>query len=476
MRNLVGAVCVVLGACAQTQPADLAIRGATVVDMIDGSLHFDQTILVKGDRITAVGPVDEVAVPNATVVVDGTNGYVIPGLWDMHVHLFNNLSRRPPNEWYFPLLIANGVTGVREMWTRLDQTQTLDRWRREILAGRLVGPHIAAAGALVDGPASWLPTADTVTSASEARRFVRRAKAAGMDFIKVYSHLSRESYFAIADEARRLGIDVAGHIPLRVSAREAADAGQRSNEHLLQIQEACSSHAEDILEERARFYAGTYSADEEDVLLDRQLALAIDTRDAQACASVLRYLGRRGLWQVPTLVNERRWFLGVNGAVADRRSVYVPAAERRAWTRGYGRYRWESEAQRRRWRSTLNLVGTLAHEGVGILAGTDLGHPFVYPGFSVHDELALLVEAGLTPLEALRAATLSPARYLGRTDDHGAVEAGHLADLVLLNANPLEDIRNTREIRAVVADGRLYRRADLDRLLADAEAHASTGR
>jgi cytosine/adenosine deaminase-related metal-dependent hydrolase len=464
----------------------LAITSVTVLDVAEGALRPHQTVILSGDRIAAVGDADAVEVPAGAVVIDGSGSYLIPGLWDMHVHLFNQVSQRPPNLWYFPLFVANGVTGVREMWTMPADAAVLGDWRARMAAGTLLAPRIAAAGALVDGPGSLWPTSERVATAEDARRFVRDVHRAGLDFVKVYSYLPREAYFAVLEEAARLGLPAAGHIPLRVRAGEAAAAGQRSNEHLEQMREACSTRETEILKERERLYARKYTVEEDDSLWEHHKRLTLDTFDESVCRAVAERLAAAPLWQVPTLVNERRWYLG-NTDPEDPRLAYVPGHERRVWQEGYGSYGVVSEdlaamtysgpAEQlmRKWTSHLDLVRVLNRAGVPFLAGTDLGGPYLYPGFSLHDELELLVEAGLSPLEALRAATLNPARYLEATDSLGTVAPGKLADLVLLSANPLEDIRNTRRIAAVVLNGRYLDRAVLDRWLAEAERAAEGG-
>ena len=466
-------------------PQPLALTHVTVVDVRDGSLHRDQTVIIRGERITAAGAAGETTVPDAARVIHGRGRYLIPGLWDMHVHLFNQVSRRPPNLWHFPLFIANGVTGVREMWTRTADAATLADWRGRIAAGDMLGPRIRAAGALVDGRRSWWPTAAHVETADEAGRFVQDVRRSGLDFVKVYSNLSREAYFAILSEARRVGLPVAGHIPMLVRGTEAAEAGQRSNEHLHQVLEACSTAERQILEERQRLYARAFTAAEDDELWDRHEDLRARTYDENTCSRIARQLAAAGQWQVPTLVNARRWFFGrMDTHDSDAGLAYVSSDERRVWREGYAKYgvrsselasltsSAERDEKMRRWKATLAVVRTLRGNGVPLLAGTDLGGPYIYPGFSLHDEIALLVDAGLTPVEALQTATVNPARFLNLTDSLGTVEPGKLADLVLLDANPLENIRNTQKIAAVVLNGRYLDRRALDDLLASASRAA----
>jgi imidazolonepropionase-like amidohydrolase len=468
-------------AAAQT----LAFTGVTVIDVEDGSAKPGMTVIVIGDRITNVGPTDLVSIPAGTRAIDGRGQYLVPGLWDMHVHLFNQVSGRPPNEWYFPLLIANGVTGVREMWTRPSNRPILESWRARATTGTLLTPRIAAVGALVDGPASRWPTSDRVGTADEARRAVREIHEAGLDFVKVYDMLPREAYFAITEEARRLGLPVAGHVPTLIRTEEAIAAGQRTAEHLLQIRESCSTREEEILRERALLHSRAHATVEDDSLWERHERIKTETFDRARCAEVARRLAAGSMWQVPTLVNERRWYLGRAPEYRhDTRLRYVPANERKVWEDGYAAYGIASDdlasmtylgspaELAQRWAVAQKVVEVLGTEGVPVLAGTDLGGPYIFPGFSLHDELAFLVKAGLTPLAALRAATLNPARFLGSTDSLGTIAAGKLADLVLLAGNPLVDIRNTRRINAVMLRGRLLDRASLDELQREAERAA----
>lgn len=454
------------------QETVIVIHDVTVVDLTEGVLVPGQTVLVVGTRIRAIGHTDSVAVPPDADVLDGSGGYLIPGLVDAHVHLFNNVSRRPPNAWALPLFVAHGVTGVREMWTETASLAEVGAWRRDVEDGVLVAPRVLAAGALVEGTGVRTPNMPTVDTADEGRQFVRAASEEGFDFVKVYSHLAPDVYAAIVDEARAVGLPVDGHVPLRVRATEAARAGQRTNEHLQQVREACTPIEDRLMEERETFYDRPYDEEAEWPFLDAQVHRTAAEFDEPTCVRVAGALAEAGQWQVPTLVNERRWFLGAPpGWDRPSRAAVLPASERDAWERSAARggetYEGDSLSLQRGWAATLHVVGVLGRVGANILVGTDFGAPFVFPGASVHEEMGLLVQSGLTPLQALRAATINPARALGLADALGTVEAGKLADLVLLDANPLDRISNTRAIRAVVLGGRVLQRPDLDALLGE---------
>jgi hypothetical protein len=273
---------------------------------------------------------------------------------------------------------------------------------------------------------------------------------------------------------------VVGHIPVQVSVLESLRAGQRTNEHLYQIREACTPIERQLIDERRQFYTHvkpqTKGTDAEFAFLDKQVHRTAMAYDEQTCLAVARALAEAGQWQVPTLWNERRWFFGVSPELAnDARLAYLPPDERAWWKKEYEKgdftYSGDANLLRQGWEATLRVVDVLARSGVGIMVGTDFGGAYIFPGYSVHKEMEMLVEAGLTPLQALQAATINPVRYLGKTDSLGTVAAGKIADLVILSANPLEDIRNTTNIEAVILDGRLLMRDQLDALLAAAKTN-----
>jgi imidazolonepropionase-like amidohydrolase len=468
----VTAVAWLAAGCSAVAPANLAIRHATVVDVTDGSLAPDRTVLITGDRITAIGPVDEVDVPDRAEVVDAGGGYLVPGLWDMHVHIARDVDRA------FPLLLAYGVTGVRNMNPGMDSA--IERTRdveQQLASGAVSGPRWIAGGPTVDGdpPVSTRPI--VVHDEAEGRAAVDTLADAGMDFVKVYENVPRHAYFAIADQARRRGIPVVGHLPFRVRPEEAAAAGQRTFEHLRGMEWGCSSDAEALREETDRVIEtiATMSPADQVMTVSRHTRALYESWDQARCEATADAYRRHGAAVVPTLIQFHQPAYA-DEALSDPAMVrFVPESERQEWedmmTSQLGRAVRADLAVavpvRERTVKLLNAAG------VTILSGTDVGGGgpiLLVPGASLHDELALLAESGLSALDALRAATLEPARVLGMADSFGTVEVGRLADLALLDANPLEDIRNTRTITAVVANGRLYRRADLDRLLAEAEA------
>jgi hypothetical protein len=478
VKNLGSILCLLLCVSAQPQSRVVAIRGVTVVDVRDGSLHPEYTVIVAGNRISAVGPVDGVAVPNDAEIVEAAGSYLVPGLWDMHVHSVANvavdssIASVAAQDWHFPLFLAHGVTGVRNMNDGTgDLSLTLSKSvRRRLAEGDLRGPpRFLTAGPSIDGDPPLGSNAVVVRTEAEARAAVQRLVSNGANLVKVYENLSREAYFAIMDEARRKRIPVDGHVPFRVTPEEAANAGQRTVEHPDALAAGCSNAAEAERKRFADFLTGYGGLPDMEKFLAqfRHVRALYDSRDPAACASAIEAYRRIGLAVTADLVAYHHVVHAEQVLSDAARMRLVPPAIRRNWETRLG-----SEAFRE-FQSILRPIPALElknvhlfnEAGVLLLAGTDVGVPFQVPGIGLHVELERLVEAGLSPLEALRTATLNPARVLEMADSLGTIEPGKLADMVLLDANPVKDIRNTQKIRAVVADGRLYRRADLDQLL-----------
>jgi imidazolonepropionase-like amidohydrolase len=392
-----------------------AITHVTVIDGTGASPQTDMTVITTGRHITAVRK-STAADSRLRTAINGRGKFVIPGLVDMHVHIFNYVSHRTPNEWWLRLFVANGVTAVRDMWTKTADMPAVGRWRRLQATGQLVAPRIAAVGLDVDGPGGkWAHAVDIVNTTADAGGKVRAARVGGIDFVKTLSSLSRETYFAIAQESRKIGIPFAGHVPFLVGADEAAKAGQRSMEHMNQILETCSAHSVELFQVPGKGWNGTY---------DRMM---LDTQDRHKCQLLYSLLASTNTWQVPTLALYRgqRHTEALSLAGNDVRLRYVPQDEQRRWLPFLtARTRISSEDREtddRVWRAYNEVVRQMHDAAVPIMAGTDVGNEYLFPGFSLHDELALLVGAGLTPMEALQTATRNPAAFLRTLDSVGTV-------------------------------------------------------
>ncbi len=456
------------------QSAPLAFTRVTVIDATGAPAKSEMTVVITGERITAIGKADSVRIPRGAQVIKAAGKYLIPGLWDMHAHPHLN-SRQ-----FFPLFalhlyLVNGVTGLRDTFGPLEAQQ---QWRKAIGVGAVIAPRMFLAGPLVDGPKPAFAGSIAVSNAEEGRQAVISLKRRGADFVKVYDLLPREAYFAIADEAKKQGIPFAGHVPATVTAAEASDAGQRSIEHLTDVAVSCSTDQEAL---QKALTAGLLKEDNSTAIRDLTVTetRALETYDREKCIALAQRFVKNDTWHDPTLVTLRvNAFINDESFLNDARLRYIPRALREEWNPKNSEFSKaltaeEIAAAKRAFPTFLKIVGEMHRAGVRFLTGTDApAVPYCFPGFSLHDELALFVEAGLSPMEALQTATLNPARYLGLSDSLGTIEKGKIADLVLLDANPLVDIHNTKKIDSVIVRGRLLTREARQRMLAEVEAAA----
>lgn len=435
----------------------LAITRVTVIDATGSPPQLDMTVVVKRGRIVALGRAGKTAIPKGAQVIEATGKFLIPGLWDMHVHTAATLRPAGNREIFFPLFIAHGVTGIRDMGGFVPE---LSRWRDEIESGAALGPRMVFSGSMLDGPPG--PISLATRNEESARQAVDYLKRHGADFIKVQGLLSREAYFAIAAEAKKRNMPFAGHVPDPVTALEASKAGQASIEHLTRVLQSCAINEE----EQADGWRG--------------LEHLLDSYSEEKAAALFAAFVKNKTWHCPTLVWEHGYFfINESDFLHDTRLKYIPDSwEEQIWKKFRsdslkGRTAQDAQNGRRRFEKELEVVGSMQRAGVGILAGTDTAAPYVFPGFSLHEELQWLVKAGLTPMEALQAATRNPARFLKLDGSLGTIEKGKLADLVLLEANPLDDIRNTQRIAAVIARGKYLDKQALNALLDRAATAAS---
>jgi cytosine/adenosine deaminase-related metal-dependent hydrolase len=438
---VVASILMACAAIAAAQPTAIAVTGVTLIDGT-GAPPRVVTVVVEGDRVAAISRPDRERIPAGATIVDGRGKYLIPGLWDMHVHI----GGYEEGTKLLPRLVAHGIMGVRDMASPVDD---ILRLRREIADGTVPGPQIVAAGPILQGPLpfSTPPLVRTMADA-DAKPVIDDLHAKGVDFIKVGDTLTRDGYFGIAIEARRRGVPFAGHLPVSVTALEAARAGQRSIEHFgsagfRNVLIACSSTEAALMSEvrtaLARALAGGPSPEE---TLDRAAFLTrlVETYDRRKAAALFGAFKRHRTWQVPTLVALR--------SVWDARRARLDADDATASDRAATR--------------TIEMFADMRKAGVQVMAGSD--RPISTGVPPLHDELVALVRAGMTPLEALQASTRNAAVFLGRNADEGTVEVGKKARLLVLDADPLGDITNTRRVAAVVLNGRLIAGADLQKL------------
>jgi imidazolonepropionase-like amidohydrolase len=461
-----------LNAQPATDSSELLIVHVTVIDGSGAPPRPDMTVQLQDGRIQSLTASGEHEIPASPRVIDGRGKFLIPGLWDMHVHML----RKGRPEAYFPLLIANGITGIRDMGGDMPFAE-INRLRDEIAAGTRLGPRIFAPGPLLDGPYPTLPgITRVVRNADEAYAAVVDLKQQGADFIKVYNRLPREAYFTLAATAKAQGIPFAGHVPYAVSAREASNEGQKSFEHLFNILFACSDRENELMSEKARALASD-DIGERTALRQQYLQTVLQSYNPEKARALFALFAKNGTWQTPTLIQRRAYVFPPTALADDPRMRLIPLSLRWRWDpkqdgRIQGRSAEWQEIERRFYDKDRALIAPMRSAGVRFLAGTDSPDGFAFPGFSLHEELAQLVDAGLTPMEALQAATRNAADYFGLTDT-GIIAPQKRADLVLLDSDPLTDIRNTQRIAAVVVGGRYLSREMLQRMLDDAAIAAA---
>ena len=442
------------------------LKHVNIIDVKGSPVQRDMTITIKGNRIISIEKTSKAKIPQNSLIIDAKDKYLIPGLWDMHVHVFNNISKTPADTNDFSLYIANGVTGIREMWTKMESMPEVNRWRKQAYELPGTVPRIGAVGTMVDGfPSQW-PNSDTATMEAGARQIVQQIKAAGIDFVKVYNRLPRKAYFAIADECKKQNISFAGHVPNRILLKEAADAGQRSIEHLtgsrIIFDDDCSIFAEEVKKE----LPDSILVSSPSVPIMEQV---LELCDKEKALALFRHMAEKNVWHCPTMVLYKRFATDSLIVVNDPRLKYISPSEKELWKKETG--------PRLRKKPSGNYLGRalaqvlqMKQAGIQFLAGTDFDNHYLYPGFSLHDELQLFVDAGFSPLEALQTATFNPANFLGAIDSLGTIEKGKIADLVLLDANPLTDIHNTQKINAVFANGKYLSKETLQAMLDKAAA------
>ncbi len=458
-------IAVVASAQSPSPTPPIAITHVTLISPATSSVQPDATVIIEGDHIATVLIGAMIKMPGNTILIDGHGKFHVPGLWDMHVHTAFGDWFPGGRDIILPLFIANGVTGVRDMGSDLP---VLFAWRKEIAAGKIPGPRMVVSGPMLDAvlPSGKLrfPSSIAVTTPVSAVAAVDQLKSEGVDFIKVQSVISHDAYLAAAAETHKQNIPIVGHVPDKVRITEAIAAGQKSIEHLMGSFEGCSS-------EEQKFIDGQGNT-----------KLLLTTTDQKKCDAMIALLAKTQTWQCPTLAWQRGGtFLDQRDLKHDPLDKYVPAYWRDVtWKRFYDEmmpYLQKDPLPLRKeyFARNLQMVADMHRAGVPFLAGTDTAAGiYILPGFSLHDELANFVESGFTPMQALQTAISNPAKFFGTESTSGEIAKGKTADLVLLDADPLADIHNTKKISAVVANGHLYNRAALDALLlkaADAAKH-----
>lgn len=452
-------------------PTRLAVVGVTLIDGTGAPPRPRTTVLVTNGRITAIGPSDRVTIPAGTTRIDGTGRYMIPGLWDMHVHMTARAAARFSNgrpdymaaaDYYFPYFLASGVTGVRDM---SGQLADLKEMRRRVSAGQLDGPRMVVTGHKIGEREPVIPHGPKgYPDEASVRKAIQLLRENGADFVKL-EELRPDLYPVLFEAARQAQLPVVGHVPPNLGLARASNLGIRSVEHLMDVLVTTSADSGALREEILagiplwdRILIRLHKRQQWEVFR-RQIVHANATQDDANSAALMRTLVSNDTWMVPTLVANRDVMrLRPDTGLARWSTKLLPMElrmESRSWWRS------DKALASAQFNRQMQLVGQMQRSGVKLLAGTDAPGTARLPGESLIEELELMVQSGLTPAQALATATRSPAEFMGTADSLGTLATGKLADFVVLDANPMDRIGNLRQVAGVSVGGRYRSRVDL---------------
>jgi hypothetical protein len=451
--------------CKHTFTGDILIENVTIIDVESGNSIGNQDVVISGNKITNILRHGNNTI-EARTVIDGSNQYLIPGLWDMHEHMM----REPWYKSQMPLLRANGITGFREMWGDLKIANYVES---QIQKDSLPYFRFVASGHILDGKKTFWGGAIAAATTDTAIRIVDSLINAKADFIKVYSFLAPDVFYTIAKRCKEKNFPFAGHVPHTMWVTDVAEAGMTSMEHLYGfLTEACSNSdsAMALMKQSVTAFENG-NKEERKRMSGIYHSMVLNNFSKEKMKSIAKKLRANSTYIVPTLVMLRgQYFTNDTSFTNDVRLEYMSKETVDYWAEQKETdlaentgMQWQN--MRKRWYIEQQIMNILISEKVLIMAGTDADNPYVFPGFSLHDEMALYVECGMTPFEALRSATIVPVNFLKMSDSLGTIKKGKLADLVLLNANPLEDIKNTTKINTVIANGKLHEKSYIDSIL-----------
>jgi len=429
-------------ACSKPIEADLIVSNVNVINVENGEILNSQDVVIIGDSIAQITHHKRVNDYTTVNIIDATDKYLIPGLWDMHTHTWWGY------EDFYPLLLSNGITGVREMFGNMDVVNEIKRLTQ---SDSLISPDYISAGPIICGDPPSLRSCVVAKTPKEGREYVRQQKADGADFIKTYNMLKRDVYMAIADECKKQNIVMTGHIPFDVSLPTALKQNHKSIEHFYGILEYCCDTvglAKIDKERKGRFNYSEYI---------KRAKHVFETYNESRENEVIELLENSNTWVCPTYTVHLGYIRTYDYDLDDQRRYYLP--DYALWSSTDSVLsKTDSinlKVEQDYYNLMLKLSRKLRDRKIRFLAGSDYCNPFTYPGFSLHEELQIFVEeVGFSPLEALRSATINPAIYFNLEGELGTVEQGKRASLLLLNRNPLNDIKHTQEIEGVILRGK----------------------
>ena len=440
--------------CSQSvsEAYDLVILNAQIIDLQNASVAKDQWIGINGDRIAAIGKMSSVPATEGAQVLDAKGAYAMPGLWDNHVHFRGGDTLVAENKNLIPLLLAYGITTVRDAGG--DITHAVKEWQQLISEGSMIGPSIFTSGPKLDGPKPAWAGSIALADPEEVSKALDSLESIGVDYIKIYDgSLSKEVFYQIVRQSEARGLKVTGHMPLTADLMDAVDLGLDGTEHMYYVLKACSPLRDSLTALNLGY--GMMNA-------------LVDSYDPQLANSVFQIMAEKEVFVTPTL-----YIGGVLSGLATENhlgdSLYgligkgihqtyegrIKSAKRNTSSLSKSRGKLGEHFK--------SMILPMADAGVPILAGSDCGpyNSFVYPGASLHGELQALVEAGLSTRQALIASVVTGPQFVGKADDYGALTVGKIADILLLNSNPLDDIRNTQSMQALVKRGKIHTKEEL---------------
>jgi len=441
----------------------ICIENITTVDPTDG-LRGNQTVIIRDGKIFKIAPTAELKLSAKNQRIDGTGKYMIPGLWDSHVH-FAYIEALAPR--MFDLFLTYGITSVRDTGGEISFVR---KWKEAALANPTDAPRVMIAGPLLDGMPNVYDGSDpghpplSVGSGSveAVNALIARLDSIGVDFLKAYEMLTPEQFLAVMKLAKEKGYKVTGHVPLSMDVTSASNAGLNSMEHMRNLEISCASNADELLLQRRTMLAkGKNMAGGElrSSIHSAQREIAVRNYDERKADEILQVLLKNQTWQIPTMALNTGFTRRPYSQPEWQESFELLPDELRDQWRAAIQTSMNGETSPFRQEYTqwlLNMAGKIHEAGIPMMAGTDTPIGFLTPGLSLHEELIVLVEAGLSPQEAMKSATLNPARYFNLENELGSIKENMWADLVILDANPLENIRNTQKINAVVRQGKYY--------------------
>ncbi|WP_299110667.1 amidohydrolase family protein [uncultured Winogradskyella sp.] len=451
-----------------TIDADVVISNVNIIDVVTGDIEYSKDVFIKENRIIKIEPNSENKTHKETKIVEGSGKYLIPGLWDMHTHpddpeVWRMNPKTEEKDLLLPLFVVNGVTGIRDMAGDLNLVK---RWRRLSDNDSLLAPKIVAGGPLLDGPNPMWDGSVGIASKEQVKHVVDSLIVEGVDFLKVYSLLPREIYLELSIYANAIDFPFVGHVPFTVRPSEAAVTGMKSQEHLLEIIKECSLDFDEKTLAQIKL---------EKLGVNRYIIannFRINHYNETKADSLYQTFVKYNIWHTPTLSMwyKNAWF--EEELIKDNELLsYLPKYLQEYWTPKHNDHLKNRDhkdfidVKKRLYAKYLHIVSKMNSKGVKLLAGTDMGaNPLCFPGIGLYNELEAFIDADLSPLQALQTATINPAIFLKIESDYGTVTEGKIADLLLLDKNPLDEMSNLRTINAVIQNGNVYNSNDILRI------------